>query len=128
MQRNVQTVRADTRVSSFLREVPLGSTERVVALDDSGCYAGIVDVAKAHAAGPSDETLVARLRHTERMLLPRMNAKEAMGLFERAEAEALVVVANTDTRQVIGLLTEANLLRRYAEELDKRRAEEAGLT
>ena len=128
MQRNVQTVRADTRVSSFLREVPLGSTERVVALDDSGGYAGIVDVAKTHAAGPSDETLMARLRHTERMLLPRMNAKEAMGLFERAEAEALVVVANMETRQVIGLLTEANLLRRYAEELDKRRAEEAGLT
>ncbi len=128
MQRDVQTVRAETRITAFLRHVPLGSAERVVALDDAGRYAGMINVAKTHAAGPSDEMVGTRLHHTNRMLLPRMNAKEAMTLFEQEEADALVVVANTDTRQVIGILTEANLLRRYAEELDKRRQEEAGLT
>ena len=56
-----------------------------------------------------------------------MNAKEAMALFEAAEAEALAVLDGTKTRRVVGLLTEAHLLRRYGEELDKRRQEEVGL-
>ncbi len=56
-----------------------------------------------------------------------MSAKEAMALFEAAESEALAVVDGTRPRRVIGLLTEAHLLRRYGEELDRRRQEEVGL-
>jgi CIC family chloride channel protein len=55
-------------------------------------------------------------------------AKEAMALFEAAEAGELAVVDGAKTRRVIGLLTEKHLLRRYVEELDKRRHEEVGLT
>ena len=67
------------------------------------------------------------LRLTDQVLLPAMNAKEAMAAFEAAEAEALAVVDGLETRRVIGLLSEAHLLRRYGEELDKRRHEETGL-
>jgi chloride channel protein, CIC family len=50
-----------------------------------------------------------------------------MTLFEAAEAEALAVLDDARTRRVVGLLTKAHLLRRYGEELDKRRHEEVGL-
>jgi chloride channel protein, CIC family len=129
MRRDVRTVRADTRLAAFRREFPLGSVERVVAVDEAGRYAGIVQVAEAHAAEPEAEgdTVADLLRLADRALLPAMNAKEAMALFEVAETEALAVVDGARTRRVVGLLNETHLLRRYGEELDKRRQLEAGL-
>jgi CIC family chloride channel protein len=53
------------------------------------------------------------------MLLPSTNAEQAADLFAKSGSEELVVVDNLDRRRVVGLLTEAYLLRRYAEELDK---------
>ena len=55
-----------------------------------------------------------------------MNVKEAAAAFERAEADALAVVDSAEGRKVLGLVTEAHALRRYAEELDRRRRELAG--
>jgi CIC family chloride channel protein len=127
MRRDVRTVRADTRLTSFRRDFALGSTERVVALDEAGRYAGLVQVAEAHAAGPEVETVSALLHQRGHALLPAMNAKEAMAAFDAAEVEALAVIDGPDTRRVIGLLTASHVLRRYGEELDKRRKEEVGL-
>ena len=57
---------------------------------------------------------------------PQMTVKDAASLFEHAEADALAVVDNPDSRRVIGLLTEAYALRRYSEELERRRKELSG--
>jgi CIC family chloride channel protein len=127
MRRNDRTVQIDTRLSSFVREFPLGSVSRVVVVDEASRYAGIVLVPEAHAADPATDTVEPLLRLRDRALLPPMNAKQAMALFEAAEAEALVVLDGAETRKVVGVLTEAHLLRRYGEELNKRRHEEAGL-
>ena len=43
-----------------------------------------------------------------------------------SRAAWLAVVDGTDSRRVIGLLTEAYALRRYSEELDRRRRELSG--
>ena len=48
-----------------------------------------------------------------------MTAQTAADLFLKAGAEELAVVDSFERRRVVGLLTEAYLLRRYAEELDK---------
>jgi CIC family chloride channel protein len=120
-------VQIDTRFSSFVRDFPLGSVSRVVVVDEAGRYAGMVLVAEAHAADPSTDTVEPLLRLRDRALLPPMNAKQAMALFEAVEAEALVVLDSAETRKVVGVLTEAHLLRRYGDELNKRRHEEAGL-
>jgi CIC family chloride channel protein len=48
--------------------------------------------------------------------------------FERSMAEALAVVDNAADLRVLGVLTEANALRRYSEELDQRHRELAGDT
>jgi len=127
MRRGERTVRASTRLSSFLRDFPLGSVQRVIALDEADRYAGLVLLSEAHAAPPETESIASILRARDRALLPAMNAKEAMALFEAAESEALAVLDGPQTRKVVGLLTEAHLLRRYGEEVEKRRQEEAGL-
>ena len=50
-----------------------------------------------------------------------MNVQDAVAAFDRAEAESLAVIDTADTRRVIGILTEAHALRRYAEETDRHR-------
>ena len=60
------------------------------------------------------------------MLVPQMTVKEAIALFETAEADALVVVDSVENRRVIGKLTEQHALRRYSEELERRRRELSG--
>ena len=66
------------------------------------------------------------LRYTEDLLLPGMAVKEAVLAFDRAEAEALAVVDSYRDRHVVGLLTEAYVLRRYAAALERRRREMVG--
>ena len=59
-------------------------------------------------------------------LRPGMNVKEALALFEAAEADALAVLDGGESRKVLGLLTEQYALRRYNEELDRKRREVSG--
>lgn len=127
MRREPRTVRFDMTLAAFRRAVPLGAEHRIVVVDAAERYAGIVLVAEAHAPDSKAATLADLLRFTDRALLPAMNAKEALAIFQAAEAEALAVVDGAESRRVIGLLTEAHLLRRYGEEIDKRRNEEVGL-
>jgi CIC family chloride channel protein len=126
MRRDPRSLLATMELAAFRQAVPLGATAQVVLLDEAGRYAGIVSVPEAHAAPTETATLAELARHRDRVLLPGTNAKNAMALFEAAEAEALAVVDGPE-RRVLGLLTEAHLLRRYGEEIDKRRQEETGI-
>lgn len=131
MRREVRTVRGDTQLASFTRDFPLGLTDRVVVIDDAGKYAGIVLVAEAHtpsrrAPDKSTGTIIDLLHNSDDMLSPQMTIKEAVALFETVEADALAVVDSLETRRVIGLLTEQYALRRYSEELERRRRELSG--
>jgi len=127
MRPDVRTVPSHTTVSRFRMVYPLGSTSHVVAVDEDKNYAGIILVAEAHA-GELDETKPVRdiLHFEHAVLLPTMSAKEAAALFDKAEAEALAVIASTDEHEVVGLLTEAYVLRRYSEELEQRRQDLLG--
>jgi CIC family chloride channel protein len=126
MRRDISPVRADTTLASFQRDYPLGSRSRVVATYSDGRYAGIVWVDDAHAAGEEVSEIAELLRHTDHVLLPQMTVKEAAILFESAEADALAVVDGRDTLKVLGLLTEQYALRRYSEELERRRRDLSG--
>jgi CIC family chloride channel protein len=124
MRKDLKTVSEDTTLAAFCESFPLGSTERVIALDGKGRYAGVVLVADAHHAlahliEDEPQTIAGLLRYTDTMLSPAMTAKEAAELFAASSSEELAVVDNPERRRVVGLLTEAYLLRRYAEELDK---------
>ncbi|RVU20292.1 chloride channel protein [Methylobacterium oryzihabitans] len=132
MRRDVRTVRADATLAAFRRAFPLGAATQVVALDEAGRYAGIVLVPEAHAETLDGEAGSARvadvLRHGGDVLLPQMNAKEAVAQFDRTESEALAVVESRQSARVIGLLSEKHTLRRYSEELDRQRRASVGET
>jgi CIC family chloride channel protein len=126
MRRDYRTVPADQPLAQFRRENPLGSANRVIALDERDRYAGIVWISDAHAASDTLSRVSEVLHNAKDVLLPHMTVKEAVAMFEAAEADALAVVDGVETRQVLGLLTEQYALRRYAEELDRRRRDLSG--
>ncbi len=130
MKTDVRTVRSDQKIADFMEEFPLGSTQWVVATDPGGRYAGLVSVTDAHLSVSNGEDpqapIETLLRYQEDVLLPGMNIKEAADVFERSESEALAVLGDLHIRRVIGMLTEAHVLRRYTEELEKARRELAG--
>jgi CIC family chloride channel protein len=127
MRHDVQTVPVAATVAAFREAFPLGSPAYVIAVDEHGRHAGMISVADAHAAEVSpDKSIKELLRYTDGILLPGMAIKEAVLAFDRAEAEALAVVDSYPDRRVIGLLTEAYALRRYAAELERRRQELVG--
>jgi chloride channel protein, CIC family len=127
MRQDVQTVHASTNIASFREAFPLGSTAYVVAVDEEDRYIGLVHVADAHTpAVELDKAVKDFLHYTDDLLLPGMAVKEAVLAFDRAEAEALAVVDSYRDRHVIGLVTEAYVLRRYSAELERRRREMIG--
>lgn len=127
MRADMVTVNADLSIAQFRETFPLGSKTQVIAIDSDERYAGIVLVAEAHApelkaAGGIREIL----RSRGFTLLPTWNVREAVAAFDRAEAESLAVLDTLDRARVIGVLTEAHVLRRYAEESEKRRRDVLG--
>lgn len=127
MMRAVQaTARPETSLSVFRQDVPLGATQRVVVTDSDGKYVGIAYPAEAAIVTGEGRCVRDILHHQGYFLLPGMNVKEALSLFESAEADALAVLDGTETGRVLGLLTEQYALRRYNEELDRRRREVSG--
>ncbi|HQT62995.1 MAG: chloride channel protein [Acidocella sp. 20-57-95] len=127
MMRPVQAiVQQDMALGAFMREYPLGAVQRVIVTDAEDKYAGIVYPAEAFGLGTADGVVADILHHAEHFLLPGMTVKEAIAAFETAEADALPVLDSTANRNVTGLLTEQYALRRYNEELDRRRREISG--
>jgi CIC family chloride channel protein len=98
----------------------------VVVVDADDRYLGIAFPADAHGMGEVEGDLGGILHCEGRFLLPGMTVKEAVATFEAAEADALAVLDGEQSRHVLGLLTEQYALRRYNEELERKRRELAG--
>ncbi|MBV9752592.1 MAG: chloride channel protein, partial [Hyphomicrobiales bacterium] len=130
MRRDAPIVRNNMSFEAFREKFPLGSAKTVIAADEAGRYAGLVEVANVHSheldtlgsAGLIEDLAYQR----DDMLLPSMNAKEAARDFDRLETDSIAVVDTRDTRRIVGLLTEAHVLRRYSAELDRHRREALG--
>src|SRR5712671_1590643 len=127
MRQDLTTVSADMRIEQFRGKFPLGSKNRVVAVDAAGRYVGLALVAEAHAPDiDATKGLAGILHYRDVVLYPVMNIQEAIAVFDAAEAESLVVVETGDEQRPIGILTEAHAMRRYAEESEQRRREAVG--
>ena len=127
MRQDMTTVPVDMPIGEFRQRFPLGSKTQVVAVDGMGRYVGLVLTAEAHA--PEIEPakgLAGLLHHRGVVLHPAMNIREAIAVFDAAEAESLAVVEAGDERRPIGILTEAHAMRRYAEESEQHRREAIG--
>jgi CIC family chloride channel protein len=120
MRTDIRIVRSDNSLSEFRRDFPLGTTERVIVVDQADRYLGIIVVPEAHRDLADSCEIASLIRYSDTALLPDMNVREAMRVFSKAESDALAVIDDFTHRQVVGLLTEQHSLRKYSEELDRR--------
>jgi CIC family chloride channel protein len=118
MRSDVKTLAASASVAEFRRRFPLGSTQRVILLDDEGRYDGLVVTASAYGEDVETDGPVTGLAVSMDVTLsPDLNIVDVMHLFETTETDELAVV--DETGKVLGLLAEAYVTRRYASELER---------
>jgi CIC family chloride channel protein len=131
MRTDVRSVPLNLPLAELRAQVPLGSAKWLFAVDRQGHYAGMIDVAAAHDPDLLDltETLLAvdLVAGHQSYVLPTDTIRTILAAFTQARAETLPVVRSRTDRQVIGSVSEAFCLKRYAQELERRRHDELGM-
>ncbi len=122
MRRETGATLAATSIADFRRRFPLGATSRVVLIDSDGSFAGIVVPALAYAEGLDPAAPIASLvAHQDLTLSADADIGKIMAMFDTTESDELAVVDSA--QQVLGVLSETFVRRRYAEELEKAQRE-----
>ncbi|WP_186465350.1 chloride channel protein [Nitrospirillum viridazoti] len=130
MRGDPKTVPADISLGALRGHYPPGSAKTVFALDPNGAFAGRVDMNAVHDPQhelPADQRAAELARDREHFLLPDQSVRMALQRFADWDADSLPVVEGVSSRRVVGYLTEAYALRRYSQELERRRGDELGV-
>jgi len=129
MRRDLHLVQAPETVAELRRRFPLGGPKYAFVLDEGGAYLGTIDTIEAHSTAydeSAEAMTAAGLIHGEpRVLTPQDDIRTVILLFRKTASEVLPVVETAKTRRVLGFVSEAYVLRRYSQELEKQRFEEA---
>ena len=114
-----------------LRElVPLGSRSTVFSVDEGGRFTGAIEVSDIHDPELDDAAIgvvagdLAGGRGN--FLLPEMDVRTALSRFEESETETLPVLAAADDPRVIGYVSEAYALKRFAHEMERQHSAQFG--
>jgi CIC family chloride channel protein len=130
MRRDAHTAPLGMTIADFRARFPIGGPKRYFVVDAEQRYHGIVLTADAHNPDLDDklgQRTIDDLRFAEdTFLLPHQNIRVALNRFSAAEVETLAVLSDAGERRVLGFLTEAYVLRRYNQELERTHAEEHG--
>lgn len=122
MRKNHTTMKDAQNISELREQVPLGSTSRVLLTDAKGEYRGIIPTAEAYIETVVPETPLSQLaKQTEVYVRPDMDIIAIQRMFEQFAVDDLAVV--DEHHQLLGLLTERYVSRRYAEELERSQRE-----
>jgi CIC family chloride channel protein len=122
MRKAPVAVPADISIAEFRRRNPLGSTSRVILIDEDEHYAGMVPTTRAYADGVDlDDPVDTLTRRPDETVTPDRNIAEVMQAFDRLGVDDLAVVDGDGG--VLGLLTESHVRKRYADELEKAQRE-----
>jgi len=123
MRRDPAVIAADLPLAELHRRFPAGSTRHVFVVDGNGRLAGVVDPAEASRPDQEHEgvTVADLVSGPPAYLLPGDDLRTAIERFSAAAHEQLPVINDPENRRVIGYLSEAYALRRYAHELESRR-------
>lgn len=125
MQRGASTLDVATRVEDARKRFPLGSSTRVALLDAAGHYAGIVPVAALYADGVKPDGTVGDFADRRSVAIAAdADVLAVMHRFDETQTDEMAVVDAQG--HLLGLLSEAFVRKRYAEELDKRQREMMG--
>lgn len=131
MRTDVRSVPLTLSLAELRAQVPLGSAKWLFAVDRRGQYAGMIEVAAAHdpeLADVGDILLAADLLTGEaHHVLPTDDIRTVLLAFTEARAETLPVLRSAEDRQLIGSVSEAFCLKRYTQELERRRHDELGM-
>jgi CIC family chloride channel protein len=124
MRKDFRVVSADRTIAAARILFPVGVAKELFLTDASEGYAGTALVSDLHAAASEDSARVDSMAHwREDFLLPQSTIRAALDLFEKSEADVLPVVADAQSRRIVGKLSEAHALREYGRELEKRNRE-----
>lgn len=111
-----------TTCGVILEKYPPGSIKWIVLVTSEGRYAGICDVAEiAFASKATDEPASAYARQQSEILTLQQSLEDAMLWFETPRRGVATVVNSTTLLQPVGIVTESYVLKRYAQELERRR-------
>jgi CIC family chloride channel protein len=123
MRTDVGKVFSTMTIAACRAEFALGSRQAVVVVNHANEYCGLVSVPELFSGEldtiADDIQVIELAQYSDVMLLPEMNVKSAMKIFDDAEAEVLAVIESENSRKVIGFLSESFARRRYVEEIDK---------
>ena len=127
MRRGVPVTRNDITIGEFTEQFPLASARYVIGVDQEQAYAGLVDVALAHAQsreeGGSDEKIDTIFSHANAYVTASDPLSQVMPKFERLKTEILVVVDTEERRSVLGVISEEYALKMYQQQLEARQKE-----
>ena len=130
MYQEITTVGCEVPLIKLRETAPLGSSPVLFAVDDAGQYAGMIDLTLVHDPELDDAAigLVAGDLADGRkyFLLPEIDVRTALGRFEEFETEILPVLAGERDHHVIGFVSEAYALKRFANEMDRHHAAQLG--
>jgi chloride channel protein, CIC family len=122
MRRDPAVIAAELPLEELRRRFPAGSIKQAFVVDDRGGLCGIVDPAELSARDADAQQKVGDfISEPASFLLPGDDLRTALDRFSHAAEETLPVINNTEDRRIIGYLSEAYALRRYAHELERHR-------
>lgn len=123
MRRDPAVIAADQPLRELRRRYPPGSAKEVFVVDSEGRLSGMIDPLEASAPGreSSAKTVSELVAGPCAFLRPDDNLRTALGRFRETTQEVLPVIDNLEARRVIGYLSEAYAVRRYAAELEAHR-------
>lgn len=124
MRKDFRAVASDRTIAAARILFPVGVTRELFLTDANDGYAGVVLVSDLHAAASEDSATVDSLAHWgDDFLVPQSTIRAALDIFEKSEADVLPVLADAQSRRIVGKLSEAHALREYGRELEKRNRE-----
>jgi chloride channel protein, CIC family len=123
MRRDPAVIAAESPLGVLHGRFPTGSTKQVFVVDDRGGLCGSVDPGELSPTNGTDAGRVVGdlVSKPAAFLLPGENLRTALDRFSEAAQETLPVIDNTRDRRIIGYMSEAYALRRYAHELERHR-------
>jgi CIC family chloride channel protein len=130
MRPDAKLVDAMLTVEELQAKYPLGSAKQLFVVEShqyigSLAVSALYDTRQAPASGPLRARDLAAAPTT--YLLPGQNVRTALGRFDDAKMETLPVLHSIADKRVIGYLTESYALRRYNQELERRRSADMGV-
>jgi chloride channel protein, CIC family len=120
MRKDFRAVAADRTIAAARVLFPVGTIREVMLTGENEAYAGIVLVSDLHATGREDsEPIAALAQWRDNFHTAQTTIRGAIDAFDESEADILPVLADSQSRKIVGVLSEAHALRVYGRELER---------